>query len=140
VALNRMLGFGRFLPFIPIVGSGRTRISPLFVDDLAAHVVAALANERALGRTFDIGGPEVLTMNEIVRTALRASGKRRFLFPQPKIVMKAIASVVQFAPGRPLTPDGVDFVTMDGVTDNGPLRETFGLRLTPLEEGLRSYL
>lgn len=140
VALNRMLGFARFLPFIPIVGSGKTRISPLFVDDLAAHVAAALTNDAALGRSFDIGGPEVLTMNQIVKTALRVSGKRRFLFPQPKLLMKLAASLVQFAPGRPLTPDGVDFVTMDGATDNDQLRETFGLKLTGLADGLGTYL
>jgi NADH dehydrogenase len=140
VSLNRFLGFARFLPFVPIVGSGNTRINPLFIDDLGVHVAAALTNEASRGRILEIGGPAVLTMNEIVRTALKASGKRRLLLPGPKPVMKAVASLAQFVPGRPLTPGAVDFITMDGIADNTALVETFGLPLTPLADGLATYL
>jgi hypothetical protein len=79
-------------------------------------------------------------MEEIVRTALRASGKRRFLLHQPKWLMKTVARVVQHAPGRPLTPGAIDFITMDGVVDTTPVREAFALPLTPLAEGLGTYL
>ncbi len=140
VSLNRFLGFARFLPFVPVIGDGKTRINPLFVGDLAAHVVAAVGNQAALGRVFEIGGPEVLTMDEIVRTALRVSGKRRFLLHQPASFMKLIASLIQHAPGRPLTPGAIDFITMDGIADTTALVETFGLPLTPLEQGLSTYL
>ncbi|GIW12819.1 MAG: NAD-dependent nucleoside diphosphate-sugar epimerase/dehydratase [Tepidiforma sp.] len=140
VSLNRFLGFARFLPFVPVIGNGKTRINPLFVGDLAAHVVAALDRSAARGRVFEIGGPDVLTMDDVIRTALRVTKKRRLLLHSPKPVMKLVASLAQFAPGRPLTPDAIDFITMDGVADTAPLRETFGLRLTPLEEGLATYL
>lgn len=140
VSLNRFLGFARFLPFVPVIGDGRTRISPIFVGDLAAHVSAALTNERARGQIFELGGPEVLTMDEIVRTALRVSGKRRFLLHQPAGLMKLIAAAVQHLPGRPLTPDAVDFILMDGVVDTTSVREAFGLPLQGLEAGLRTYL
>ena len=118
VSLNRFLGFAKFLPFVPVIG-GSSRISPLFVKDLAAHIVAAVASGPKSG-PFDIGGPDILTMNEIVRTALKVAGKRRFLLPQPKPLMKIVASVIQHAPGRPLTPDAIDFITMDGPVDNTP--------------------
>ncbi len=140
VSLNRFLKFARFLPFVPVIGNGKTRINPLFVDDLAAHVVAAVARPDLRGRIFEIGGPDVLTMDEVIRTALRVSGKRRFLLHNPKPLMKLAASVAQFVPGRPLTPDAIDFITMDGVADIGPLREAFGLQLTPLETALSTYL
>lgn len=140
VSLNKILGFGRFLPFIPMVGSGKNRITPLFVDDLGAHIAASIASESARGNVYEIGGPTTLSMNDIVRTALRVKGQRRFLLPQPKFLMKAIGAVAQFAPGRPLTPGAVDFVTMDGLAHTGPLEETFGLELTPLEEALGTYL
>jgi NADH dehydrogenase len=138
VSLNRFLGFARFLPFIPVIGGG-SRISPLFVNDLAAHVVAAVAAGPKSG-TFEIGGPSVLTMNEIVRTALKVAGKRRFLLPQPASLMKVVASAIQHAPGRPLTPDAIDFITMDGPVDNTVLIAAFGLPLTTLEDGLATYL
>jgi NADH dehydrogenase len=140
VSLNRFLGFAKFLPFIPIVGNGKTRINALFIDDLAAHVVAAVERDDLRGRTFEIGGPAVLTMDEVVRAALKAAGKKRPLLHQPNWLMKIVASVVQCAPGRPLTPDAIDFITMDGVADTGPLTEAFGLRLTPIDEGLATYL
>lgn len=139
-SLNRFLGFARWLPFVPVVGNGRTRVNPVFVEDVAAHVEAAIARGPA-NRTFEIGGPEVLTMDEVIRTALRVAGKSGFLLHQPKPLMKAAASVLQFAPGPlRLTPDAVEFITQDAVADIGPLQEAFGLRLTPLEEALRTYL
>ncbi|MBE0608137.1 MAG: complex I NDUFA9 subunit family protein [Dehalococcoidia bacterium] len=140
VALNRFLGFAKFLPFIPVVGNGKTRINPLFVGDLGAHVVAAIGNEAARNRTFELGGPAVMTMDEIIRVTLKAAGQRRFLLHNPKPLMKLVAGVIQFAPGRPLTPDAVDFITMDGVADTSSLTETFGIPLTPLEQGVSTYL
>ncbi|MFN8616267.1 MAG: NAD(P)H-binding protein [Dehalococcoidia bacterium] len=140
VSLNRFLGFARFLPFIPIVGDGKTRISALFIDDLAAHVVAAVERDDVRGRIFEIGGPDVLSMDEVVRAALKAAGKKRFLMHQPASLMRMVAGIAQRLPGRLLTPDAVDFITMDGVADTGPLVEAFGLRLTPIAEGLATYL
>lgn len=140
VALNRFLGFARFLPFVPVVGNGKARINPLFVGDLAAYIAAAIGNPAAKDGLFEIGGPDILTMDEIIRTALRVAGKRRLLLHGPKPVMKLAASVIQFAPGRPLTPDAVEFITMDGIADTSALTATFGIPLTPLAQGLERYL
>lgn len=139
VSLNRFLGFAKFLPFIPVIGNGKIRLNPLFVDDLAAHVAAALGRPATENRLFEIGGPDVLTMDEIIRTALRVRGKKRFLLHQPAALMKLVASVAQFAPGRPLTPDAIDFILMDPIADTASLREVFGLPLTPLAEALATY-
>jgi NADH dehydrogenase len=140
VSLNRFLGFARMLPFIPVIGDGKTVLNPLFIDDLARHVAVAVGTTEASGRQYENGGPDRLTMNEIVRAALRAAGKRRFLFHQPKPLMKAVASVARLLPGPPLTPDGIDFVTMEAIADTRDLVGVFGLPLTPMEEALRSYL
>ena len=140
VSLNRFLGFARFLPFIPVIGNGKTRINPLFAGDLAIHVEAAITRPEARNQLFEIGGPAVLTMDEIVRTALRVAGKKRFLLHQPKPLMKAVASVVRFLPGPPLTPDAIDFITMEGIADTTALRAVFALPLRPLADGLATYL
>ncbi|HET7738869.1 MAG TPA: NAD(P)H-binding protein, partial [Tepidiformaceae bacterium] len=84
VSLNRFLGFAKFLPFIPVIGNGKTRINPLFIGDLGKHVVAAVGNPAALSQLFEIGGPKLMTMDEIIRTSLQAAGKKRFLLHQPK--------------------------------------------------------
>ena len=79
-------------------------------------------------------------MSDVVKTALRVGGRRRLLLPAPKFVMKALASVVQLLPGRPLTPDAVDFITMDALADPADMSEKLGLTPTPLREGLATYL
>lgn len=140
VSLNRFLGFARFLPFVPVIGDGKTRINPLFVDDIGAHVAATLGRDDLQGRCFEIGGPETLVMDEVIRTALHVMGKRRPLFHQPKWLMKAVGNVASRLPGRMLTADAIDFITMDGVADTTALVQEFGLPLTRLEDGLATYL
>jgi len=140
VSLNRFLGFSRFLPFVPVIGDGKTRINPLFVEDIGAHVAAAIARPEVHGRRFEIGGPETLTMDDVIRTALRVMGRRRFLLHQPAWLMKGVGSVASHLPGRPLTADAIDFITMDGVADNAALEAAFGLPLSPLAPSLETYL
>ncbi len=140
VSLNRFLGFARFLPFVPVIGNGRTRINPLFIGDIGRHIAASVSRPDAHGRVFEIGGPAVMTMDDVIREALAATGKRRFLLHAPKPLMKLAGSIAAHLPGPPLTADAVDFITMDGVADNAALQSAFGLRLTPLAEGLRTYL
>ncbi len=140
-SLNRFLAMSRLLPFVPIIGDGdRQRLQPAFIDDVGRAVAAALENEAASKRSFELGGPEVLTMNEIVRTALEVMGRRRWLLSLSKGLMKALAAVLRFLPGPPLTPDAIDFITMDALADSSALVETLGLELTPLRQGLATYL
>jgi len=140
-SLNRFLTMSRFLPFVPIIGVGsKQRLQPVFIDDLGWAVAEAVDNRAADNRVLEIGGPEVLTMKEIIRTGLEVLDRRRFLLPVPKVLMKTQSALLQFLPGPPLTPDAIDFITMDGLADSSELVETLGVRLTPLREGLATYL
>jgi len=140
-ALNRFLGIARFLPFVPLVGhAGKQRLQPVFIDDVARAVAEALTHPTADNQVFDIGGPEVLSMKEIVGTALSLAGKRRFMISAPKSVMKLAASILKFMPGRPLTPDAVDFITMDALADPTRVELTLGIKMTPLPEALSTYI
>jgi NADH dehydrogenase len=140
-ALNRFLGMSRFLPFVPLIGNaGKQQLQPVFIDDIGRAAAEALTHPTADNQVFEIGGPEVLTMRDIVRTALQVAGRRRLLFSAPKSVMKVAASVLRYAPGRPLTPDAVEFITMDAVADPTRVEHVLGLRMTPLREALSTYL
>jgi uncharacterized protein YbjT (DUF2867 family) len=140
-SLNRILGMARRLPFAPIVGDGsRQRLQPAFIDDVARVAADSVELAAADNRTFELGGPEVLTMDEVVRTALEVMGKRRPLIHTPAALLKAFGLAARFLPRPPMTPDAVDFVTMDALADNDALLETFDVRLTPLREGLATYL
>ena len=140
-ALNRFLGMSRFLPFVPLVGNaGKQRLQPVFIDDVGRAVAEALIHPTADNQVFELGGPDVLTMKEIVRAALDVAGRRRLLLAAPKPMMKLLASLIQFAPGRPLTPDAVEFITMDALADPTRAEHVLGMRMTPLREGLATYL
>jgi NADH dehydrogenase len=140
-SLNRFLGMSRFLPFVPLIGSpGRQRMQPAFIDDIGRAAAECVDNLAAQDQTFEIGGPDVMTMSDVVRTALEVAGRRRLLLPAPKFVMKGVGALLQFAPGRPLTPDAVEFITADALADPAEISKKLGLRPTPLREGLETYL
>ena len=139
--LNRLLGMSRLLPFVPLIGNAaRQRLQPAFIDDIGRAVAEVLIHPTADNQVFEIGGPEVLTMKDIVRTALNVAERRRLILSAPKSLMRLAASLLQFAPGRPLTPDAVDFVTMGALADPTRLEHVLGLKMTPLREGLATYL
>jgi NADH dehydrogenase len=140
-ALNRFLAMSRFQPFVPLIGAvGKQKMQPVFIDDVGRAAAECLDNPAAANQTFELGGPNVYSMSEVVKTALKVAGRRRVLLPAPKIVMKALASGLQFMPGRPLTPDAIDFITMDALADPTDISEKLGLTPTPLRDGLATYL
>jgi NADH dehydrogenase len=131
----------RMLPFVPLIGdAGNQRLQPVFIDDVARATAESLSNPAAENQVFELGGPEVLTMKEIVAAALEASGRKRILLPGPKPIMKLSASFLQFLPGKPLSPDAVDFITADALADPAALEAALGLKMTPLRQALATYL
>lgn len=140
-ALNRFVRMARFLPFVPQIGNiGKQRMQPVFVEDVACTVADCLDNPAADNRLFEIGGPEVLSMKDVVATAFEVAGRRRFILAAPTGLMKLIATFLQVMPGRPMTPDAVDFITGDAVADSSDLKAAIGFEPKPLREGLAMYL
>jgi NADH dehydrogenase len=140
VSLNRFLGFARRLPFVPLTNTGSQRLAPVFIDDaarLAADSVEAAAAEQ---QVFELGGPEAMSMREIVARALRVARLGRPILPGPTRLLKLGAWPLQLLPEPPLTPDAVDFVNQPSIVDTGPLLARMPRRLATLEEGLSTYL
>jgi NADH dehydrogenase len=115
-------------------------MAPVFVDDVARLVADSLVDDAARNQVFELGGPETMRMRDVIARTLRVAGLRRALVPAPPPLIKLAAAVMQFLPGRPLTPEAVDFINQPAETDTGPLLDRMPRRLTTLEEGLRSYL
>ena len=82
------------LPAVPVSGSGRARFQPVWAEDVAAAVMNAL---RDGGSTYELAGPEVLSYDDIVRTVLRASRRRRRLVHVPLPIVRASLTVLRFA-------------------------------------------
>ena len=139
-SLNRFLGLARWLPFVPQIGNGRQRLVPVLVDDIGKLVADALETPAARNATLEVGGPETLTMDEVIREALRISGRRRLILHAPVFLMKLATRPLTLLPSPPMTPDAIDFIVQSAPVDTGPLTAALPRRLTPLAEGLASYL
>jgi uncharacterized protein YbjT (DUF2867 family) len=139
-SLNRFLAFGKWLPFIPQIGSGKQRLAPVFVDDVAALVADALSTTNADDTVIEVGGPDVLTMDEIVRHALNVSGRRRMLLHAPAVLIKAATAPLVLLPSPPMRPSAIDFAIQSAPVDTTLLHDRLPCRLTPLDEALATYL
>jgi len=140
VSLNRFIGFARRIGVVPLTNDGGQQLAPVFVDDAARLAADALDAAAAVDQVFELGGPETLTMRQIVATALRVAGLRRPILPGPAFLLKLAALPLRLLPEPPLTPDAIDFINQPATVDNAPLLARLPRRLTPLEEGLRTYL
>jgi NADH dehydrogenase len=140
VSLNRFLGFAKLLPFVPMFGSGKQDMQPVFIDDVARVAADAALKPEAANTLFELGGPEVMSMNDVVKTALDVKEKKRLLLHQPAVVGKLIGTLTSILPSPPLSADAIDFITEPAVADNAKVIEVLHPQLTPLREGLETYL
>ncbi len=129
----------RVAPVTPIIGSGRQRIQPIWVDDVAAYFAASVDRPEATNTTFEFGGPDAVTWNEFWRRLKRALGQRRPSVHVPIGLMRLNALVTERLPGNiPLTRDLLTMLEHgDNVASNDDAVRTFGLPLVPLDEQLR---
>ena len=140
VSLNRFLGFARLVQAVPMTSFGRQRLAPVFIDDVARLAADSLVDPAAADQVFEIGGPETLSMREIIGRALRIAGIRLPIIPAPAALLKLVAQPLRLLPAPPLTPDAVDFINAPATVDLEPLLARMPRSLTPLDEGLASYL
>ena len=139
-SLNRFLGFARWLPFVPQIGNGRQILAPVFVDDMGALVADALSNPAADNAVFEVGGPQTMTMDAVIREALHVQGRHRLILHAPVVVMKILTAPLTLLPTPPMTPGAIDFVVQSAPVDTGPLSAALPRHLTPLADALASYL
>jgi NADH dehydrogenase len=139
-SLNRFIGFSRWLPFIPQIGNGRQRLAPVFVGDMAALVADALETTAADNTVLEVGGPDTVTMDEVIRIALRVLRRRRPILHAPVALMKAITAPLTILPSPPMTPAAIDFIVQSAPVDTGPLHRALPRPLRTLAEALPTYL
>ena len=129
------------LPVLPLIGGGRSRLQPVFVDDVANAVTRVLADPETAGRTYEIAGPKIYTLLDLVRFALRLMGRRRPLLPVPFAVAEIQARLFEFLPSPPLTTSQVDLLKADNVA-SGTLPGFRDLNIEPktVEEVVPTYI
>ena len=130
----------KLAPVTGIIGSGEQRIQPIWIDDVGAYFAAAIDKPEAANRTFEVGGPDVVSWNEFWQRLRAQLGiRRRPTMHLPTGLMKIPATVTERLPGSiPLTRDLLKMLEGgDNVVSNDDAVRTFGLPLVPLDEQLR---
>ncbi len=136
--LPQFVRIARFSPVTPVLGPGTQRIQPIWVDDVAAYFGEAVTAPAAANRTFEIGGPDAPTWNELWERLKRVVGARRPTVHIPFGILRPQAALLELLPKPPLTRDQLRMLELgDNVVANSDAVDTFGLALVPLDEQLR---
>ena len=131
---NRFAALARMSPVLPLIG-GDTRMQPVYVGDVATAVADAVDGKTRAGGTYELGGPEIMTMREIMQYILDTTDRDRALLPLPFGIARFKAFFLQFAPGPlKLTPDQVELLKTDKVVSEAAKAAGLtlqGLGITP---------
>ena len=138
-SLNRFVQIARFSPIVPRIGVTRQEIQPVYVEDVAA-AVASIFEREAWMKTYEIGGPDVMSMDAVIRTMLKVTGRRRLIVPVPTLLPKLATAPLTLLPSPPMTPAGIEFAVQDGLVNSSTLKADLDIHPVPLEEGLSNYL
>src|SRR5262249_48540024 len=138
---NRFASMARLAPGLPLVGGGTTRFQPVYVGDVADAAMAALERPEAAGKTYELGGPVVLSFRALMALMLAEIGRRRFLVPLPYGLASIAAFFMEFLPKPMLTRDQVKLLRKDSVVEPGtPGLAELGITPAALELILPTYL
>jgi uncharacterized protein YbjT (DUF2867 family) len=123
---------------LPLACAG-AKFAPVYVGDVADAFVSCLTRKDVAGRTFQLCGPDVLTLGDIVRETASALGLRRIVVPLPGAVSRMQAALMDFVPGKPFSTDNYLSATLDSVCEVDGLRQ-LGIRRTPMRGTIGQYL
>jgi uncharacterized protein YbjT (DUF2867 family) len=129
----------RLAPLTPVVGTGEVRLQPIWVENVAELFAQAVDAPTAGNRLFEIGGPDVVTWNELYDRIKKVLGVRRGTLHMPVGLVRAGAALVERLPGAPITRDQLTMMTEggDNVCDDGPALTAFDVDLVGLDEQIR---
>jgi NADH dehydrogenase len=143
---NRFATLARAMPVLPLIGGGDTKLQPVYVGNLAAAIADAAEGKLQAGATYEIGGPDVMTLREVQELVLKVIERSRLLVPLPFPLATAKSYVLQYAPGPlKLTPDQVELLKTDNVVsqtakDAGRTLQGIGIVPDSLASIAPSYL
>lgn len=128
-------------PVLPVIGTGRSKIQPIYIEDVASCIVKLLTGSQHAGKTYEIGGPEELTYEEVTKAIAKALGVNRPVVHMPLFFMRTMARVVEAVlPKAPVTTDQLIMLQEDNVCDMRDIREVFGIEPVQFREGLEKFL
>ncbi|NUO77596.1 MAG: complex I NDUFA9 subunit family protein [Lysobacter sp.] len=128
----------RYAPLLPI-GRADARFQPVWVDDVVSAYSRALADGGSIGQSYDLVGPDVLSLAEIVRQTARARGRLRAVIALPPKLGRLQAGIGEHLPGKPISRDNWRSLQTDSVSAYNGLPK-LGIAPTPVAPRVREIL
>jgi NADH dehydrogenase len=139
--INMFAGMMRKFPVFPLIGGGNNKMQPVFVKDVAVSYRTALESDVHIGRTYELGGPDVLTLKQILEIAAQVLELKELFIKVPLILVSPVVNIAQLLKIKlPVTSDQLIMLKEDNIRTGGGPVEELGINWIPLEEGLRQYL
>ncbi len=128
-------------PVLPVIGSGKSKVQPIAIDDVVSCIVKAVSSDVFLNESYEIGGPEQLTYEEVTRAIAGAMGIRRPAVHVPMLFMRPVARVLESVlPKPPVTTDQLIMLREDNICSTRDIREVFGIEPVKFQEGLKKFI
>jgi uncharacterized protein YbjT (DUF2867 family) len=138
IRLSEML---KLVPVMPVIGSGKSRVQPVYIDDVVSCMVKAVAGDAFLNEIYEIGGPDLLTYEEVTKAIAEAMGIKRPALHVPLFFLKPIARALETVLSNPpLTTDQIIMLQEDNVCSMRDIRDAFGIEPLAFREGLRKFI
>ena len=137
--LNRFAALLAAVPWVFPLAKPGARFQPVLVDDVIEAVIRSLHGGASSRQTYELGGPQVYSLREIVALVAKLTGRRRWIVGLPDAVARLQALAMDFVPGRPFSSDNYRSLTVDSVcTENGLAR--LGIKPQSMLASARQYL
>lgn len=137
--LNRFATLLASIPFIFPLARPTARFQPVLVDDVIEALLRCLRGGASRGQTYQLGGPQIYTLREIVELVAKLTGRRRWVFGIPDFAGRLQGLVMNFVPGRPFSSDNYRSLTVDSVcAEDGFAR--LGIKPQSMIASARQYL
>jgi uncharacterized protein YbjT (DUF2867 family) len=144
---NMFAGIMRWAKLVfPLFGGGKTKFQPVFVGDVADAVAHAIVDDRSRGRTYELGGPAVYTLKELLVFISETIERKRSFLPIPFFLLDVVATLFGWLPFSPVTRDQVKLLRKDNIVKAGPdaanvgTLADLGVQPTSVEAVVPSYL
>lgn len=144
---NKFAGMAKMLPFLPLIGGGKTKLQPVYVMDVAETVARSVDGKIAPAKIYELGGSEVMTFRQCLELVLKATDRRRPLISLPFGLASCIGSIASLVPliSPPITPDQVEMLKSDNVVSDSAKAEErtlagIGIRATVPASVVGDYL
>ncbi len=131
----------RLSPVLPIIGSGKSKVQPIYIEDVVSCIVKAVTSDSFYNEMYEVGGPEQLTFEEVTMAIAAAMGVKRPAVHMPLFLVKSAARMLESVlPRPPLTTDQLIMLQEDNVCGMGDIRDAFGIEPAPFRDGLRNFI